>query len=196
MNSPLRPKQPRYWFRKPYADFVVRLRVPSGFLLLAGFAWLSRPSLLSMLIGLPISILGLWVRGWAAGHLAKDRQLATTGPYAYLRNPLYVGTLIVAAGFVIAARDMFLGIIFFFVFLLAYLPAIELEEQHLRKLFPAYNFYAARVNRLFPLSKWKASHARFSWSLYLSNREYKALFGFVFATAWLMLKFWRPWRVR
>jgi protein-S-isoprenylcysteine O-methyltransferase Ste14 len=144
-----------------------------------------------MLIGLPISIIGLWLRAWATGHLMKDRQLATTGPYAYIRNPLYVGTLIVAAGIVIAARDMLLGIVFLFVFLLAYLPAIELEEQHLRDIFPAYDAYAARVNRLFPLSKWKGSEVRFSWSLYMSNKEYKALLGFLLATAWLLVRLWR-----
>ncbi|MBV9303461.1 MAG: isoprenylcysteine carboxylmethyltransferase family protein [Acidobacteriaceae bacterium] len=195
MSGPFPTKQPRYWFRKPYADFVARMRVPAGFLLLVAFAWLSRPSRVSLLVGLPLSMLGLWLRAWAAGHLAKDRQLATTGPYAYLRNPLYVGTLIVAAGIVIAARDMLLGVIFLFVFLLAYLPAIELEEQHLRSLFPAYDFYAARVNRLFPLSKWTGNHARFSWLFYINNKEYDALLGFALAVAWLLFKLWWPWRL-
>jgi protein-S-isoprenylcysteine O-methyltransferase Ste14 len=139
-----------------------------------------------MLIGLPISVLGLWLRAWATGHLAKDQQLARTGPYAYIRNPLYTGTLIVGAGILIAARDALLGIIFILAFSLIYLPVIELEEQHLREIFPAYATYAAQVNRFFPVNKCDAGQARFSWSLYFRNEEYKALIGFLLATAWLV----------
>jgi protein-S-isoprenylcysteine O-methyltransferase Ste14 len=129
---------PRYWFRKSYADFVARLRVPSGFLLVAAFAYFSAPDTRSLVIGIPVSILGLMLRTWAAGHLAKNERLATGGPYAYLRNPLYMGTLLVAAGLVIASRQPLLAIIFAAVFVLVYLPVIELEEQHLRELFPDY----------------------------------------------------------
>jgi protein-S-isoprenylcysteine O-methyltransferase Ste14 len=191
VSSPIQRKTPRYGFPKPYADFVARVRVPSGFLLLVAFAWLSNPSRLSMLIGLPISLLGLWLRTWATGHLAKDQQLASTGPYAYIRNPLYAGTLIVAAGILIAARDALLGIIFILAFSLIYLPVIELEEQHLREIFPDYATYAAEVNRFFPVRKWMGSRRRFSWSLYLRNEEYKALLGFLLASAWLVWKCWR-----
>ena len=190
MSTPIQQKTPQYWFPKPYADLVARVRVPSGFFLLVAFAWLSHPSRLSMLIGLPISVLGLALRAWATGHLAKDQQLASTGPYAYIRNPLYAGTLIVAAGILIAARDALLGIIFILVFLLIYVPVIELEEQHLREIFPAYATYAAEVHRFFPLSKWKDARVPFSWSLYLRNEEYKALLGFLLATAWLTWKSW------
>ena len=95
---------PRYWFPKPYADLVARFRVPCGFMLVAVFVWLARPTSVSLITGLPISVLGLLLRGWAAGHLAKNERLAMTGPYAYVRNPLYLGTLLVAAGLVISAR--------------------------------------------------------------------------------------------
>ncbi|MGI9075002.1 MAG: methyltransferase family protein [Bryobacteraceae bacterium] len=195
MSSPIQQKPPRYSFPKPYADFVARVRVPSGFLLLVVFAWLSHPSRLSMLIGLPVSLLGLWLRAWASGHLAKDQQLAISGPYAYIRNPLYTGSLIVAVGILIAARDALLGIIFILAFSLIYLPVIELEEQHLRKIFPLYLAYAAEVNRFFPGSKWTGPQRRFSWSLYLRNEEYKALLGFLLATAWLVWKCWRSGRL-
>jgi protein-S-isoprenylcysteine O-methyltransferase Ste14 len=93
----------RYRFPKAYADVVARLRVPSGFLLVAAFAYLATPSAQSLLYGVPVSIAGLLLRGWAAGHLAKNENLATGGPYAYVRNPLYLGTLLVAAGLVIAS---------------------------------------------------------------------------------------------
>jgi protein-S-isoprenylcysteine O-methyltransferase Ste14 len=179
---------PHYWFPKRYADFVQRLRVPCGFLLLITFAWLSRPSSVSLAIGIPISCFGLVLRAWAAGHLAKDQQLASSGPYAYLRNPLYAGTLIVAAGIVIASRDVWLSTIFAAVFLFVYLPTIELEEQHLRGKFPAYAEYAHQVPRLIPLRRSHGDPRRFSWALYRRNEEYKALLGFAVAVVWLL---WR-----
>ena len=82
-------------FPKPYADAVARLRVPSGFLIVIVFGWFSQPTPQSMAIGIPVSLLGLALRAWAAGCLAKNQQLATGGPYAYTRNPLYIG---IAAG--------------------------------------------------------------------------------------------------
>jgi protein-S-isoprenylcysteine O-methyltransferase Ste14 len=183
--------QVRYWFPKRYADTVAKLRVPCGFLLLVTFALLSRPDALSLSIGFPVSLLGLSLRGWAAGHLAKNERLATSGPYAYIRNPLYAGTLIVAAGIVIAARDLLLAVIFAAVFLLVYLPVIELEEQHLRKLFPEYSGYASRIHRLLPLARWNTAANYFSWRLYRKNEEYKALIGFLIAVAWLLYVFAR-----
>lgn len=183
----------RYWFPKPYADFVAKLRVPFGFLLLVMFACLSQPTLFSIAIGLPISCLGLLLRGWAAGHLAKNQQLAISGPYAYIRNPLYAGTLVAAAGIVIACRNWWLAGVFAAVFLLAYLPVIELEEQHLRNLFSEYGAYARRVHRLLPVHHWPGGTQRFSWPLYRRNEEYKAVIGFLVAVLWLLVK-WRFWR--
>lgn len=188
MNSSSVSRPPRYWFPKAYADFVQRLRVLCGFILLITFAWFSQPSPASMLAGLPVAVLGLLLRGWAAGHLAKDRSLATSGPYAYMRNPLYAGTLITAAGMVIAARSLWLAVIFAAVFLLVYLPAIELEEQHLRAIFPDYEAYANRVRRFVPVSRWREQRGQFSWALYKRNQEYKALAGFLIAVAWLSWK--------
>lgn len=182
----------KYWFPKVYADVVARLRVPTGFLLLVAFAWLSAPSVKSMSIGLPISILGLLLRGWATGHLAKNQQLATAGPYAYIRNPLYVGTLIVAAGIVIASASGWLAVVFALVFSLVYLPVIELEEQHLRKIFPNYAEYAMHVHRLLPVSRLRGGGGAFCWSLYRRNEEYQALIGFLLAAGWLVAKWlWR-----
>ena len=177
-------------FPKPYADFVQRLRVPCGFLLLITFAWLSGPSRLSMFIGIPVSILGLVLRGWASGHLAKDQQLATSGPYSYIRNPLYAGTLIVAFGIVIASRNIWLGLIFAVAFSLIYLPAVELEEQHLNEIFPNYAAYANQIRRFLPVNHVSGSNRRFSWALYCRNEEYKATLGFLIALGWL---FWRCW---
>ena len=184
----------QYWFAKPYADFVARLRVPSGFILLGAFAWLSRPNGASMALGLPVSAFGMLLRGWAAGHLAKNERLATSGPYAYLRNPLYVGTLLVAFGIVIASRSLLLAFLFAAVFVLVYLPVVELEEQHLRNIFPDYARYAAQVRRFVPGKRYQAGGASFCWRLYLKNEEFKALGGFLLAVVWLLFKvYWiRP----
>ncbi|HEX7363522.1 MAG TPA: isoprenylcysteine carboxylmethyltransferase family protein [Bryobacteraceae bacterium] len=183
----------QYRFAKPYADFVARLRVPCGFLLLVTFAWLSRPNAESMSIGLSIAVPGLLLRGWAAGHLAKNEALATGGPYAYVRNPLYAGTLVVALGIVIACRSIPLAIVFVAVFALVYFPVIELEEQHLRDIFPAYSGYASRVRRFWPRFGRKAVTGRFRWKLYFKNEEYKALAGFALAVVWLTAKrLWLP----
>jgi protein-S-isoprenylcysteine O-methyltransferase Ste14 len=177
-------------FPKPYADLVARLRVPSGFLIVIVFAVFSHHTARSLEIGLPVSILGLGLRAWAAGSLAKNRQLATSGPYAYVRNPLYDGTLLVAAGLAVACRSLGLGALFAAVFLLIYLPVIQLEEQHLRGLFPEYAAYAAEVPALFPrLTPWPKKNSNpFRVSLYLLNKEYQAGVGLIAGMLFLVWK--------
>ena len=175
-------------FPKPYADAVAKLRVPSGFVLVAAFAWLAAPDLQSLKIGVPVSIAGLLLRGWAAGHLAKNRELATGGPYAYVRNPLYVGTLLVAAGLVIATRRVELAILFGGVFAFVYLPVIQNEEQHLRSLFPSYSDYARQVPALVPYKAPRPSSTRFRPELYMRNQEYQALLGYLAGLAYLVWK--------
>lgn len=177
-------------FPKPYADFVARLRVPSGFLIVAAFAWFSHPSALSLAAGLPVSIAGLALRAWAAGCLAKNQQLATGGPYAYTRNPLYIGTLLVAAGLAMASRSVGLGVLFGAVFLLIYLPVIQLEEQHLRRLFPDYATYAAEVPALWPRVRpfSKRNRNPFRVDLYLKNQEYQAGAGLAAGMLFLLWK--------
>lgn len=173
-------------FPKRYADQVARLRVPGGFVLVAAFAWFARPSPTSLAWGIPMSIFGLAIRAWAAGHLAKNQELAQSGPYALTRNPLYMGTLLVGLGLVIAARSIWLGMVFAAVFLLIYLPVIELEEQHLQSLFPGYATYASQVPALWPKLAAPAGH--FEARLYWKNQEYHALLGFLAGLAWLI---WR-----
>jgi protein-S-isoprenylcysteine O-methyltransferase Ste14 len=175
-------------FPKRYADAVARLRVPCGFLLAGAFLWFSNPSAASLAIGLPISALGLAVRAWAAGHLEKNLTLARSGPYARVRNPLYIGTLTVAAGLAIAARGWTLGLLFATVFLLVYLPVVELEEQHLRRLFPDFEQYALRVPRLVPRLGHVPIGKAFRWSLYRRNREYEALAGLLAGAVVLVWK--------
>ena len=156
--------------------------------MVAAFAWFSRPDFLSLAVGLPLSACGLALRAWAAGHLAKDQRLATSGPYAFTRNPLYLGTLITALGLAAAGRSIGLAVLFAALFALVYLPAIELEEQHLAEILPGYAEFAARVPLLFP--RWPATFGpeRFSSALYKKNREYQALLGWLIGVAWLVIR--------
>jgi protein-S-isoprenylcysteine O-methyltransferase Ste14 len=175
-------------FPKPYADTVAKLRVPCGFVLLAAFLWLSAPTPGSLAFGLPISLLGIALRGWAAGHLEKNAALTESGPYAWVRNPLYLGTLITAAGLVIASLRWELGVLSAAVFLLVYLPVVELEEEYLAKLFPGFPDYASRVNKLMPRPPEKRGAKTFRFRLYRHNREYEAGLAFLIGVA---LLFWK-----
>jgi protein-S-isoprenylcysteine O-methyltransferase Ste14 len=179
-----------FQFPKHYADRVARARVPSGFLIVFLFGWLAHPSVRSLAIGLPLSMLGLGLRAWAAGCLYKDRELATGGPYAYTRNPLYLGTLVVAAGLVAAARNPWLAAVCTLVFLLVYLPVIQLEQQHLRRLFPEYASYAQEVPALAPrfTPVVRKDAPAFRWAQYLRNREYQAGLGWLAGAAFLAWK--------
>jgi protein-S-isoprenylcysteine O-methyltransferase Ste14 len=177
-------------FPKPYADAVARLRVPSGFLIVAVFAWFSQPTARSLEWGLPVSLLGLALRAWAAGCLAKNRQLATGGPYAYTRNPLYLGTLLVAAGLAVASRSLGLGVLFAAVFVLVYLPVIQNEEEYLDVLFRDHAGYAAAVPLLLPrLTPYPRRISNpFRFALYLTNQEYNAGAGFAAGLLFLLWK--------
>ncbi len=176
------------WFPKAYADLVARLRVPFGFVMVAAFAWFSQPDARSLAWGLPVAVAGLALRAWSAGHLAKNQRLAMSGPYSHVRNPLYIGTMLVAAGLAVASWQWLLGVLFALVFALVYLPAIELEEQHLRKLFPEYEVYARRVPMLWPRLRGEDGGARFDPRLYWKNEEYQALAGFLVGAALLVWK--------
>lgn len=179
---------PRYFFPKPYADAVARMRVPSGFLLVATFGYLAEPSVQSLAFGVPLSLVGLALRAWAAGHLEKNQKLVSSGPYRYHRNPLYFGTLLTAMGLAVAAARWELALLFLAVFLLVYLPVMELEEQHLRSLFPDYAAYADRVPLLVPRFPGVPNRQGFRWWLYKKNREYQALLGFLAGLAFLVWK--------
>ena len=174
-----------------YAKLAARLRVPSGFLVAVLFIAGSRPRPASLAAGLPLALAGLLLRAWAAGHLAKNERLTTSGPFAYTRNPLYIGTLTVAAGFALAAWNPWLAVLFAAYFAFVYLPVIGEEESHLRKLFPEYAAYAARVPRLWPrFSSASGGGNRFEWPLYRRNQEYQALAGYLAGAALLAIKLW------
>lgn len=178
----------RYWFPKHYADVVQRLRVPLGFVMLALFAYAAAPTRVSLWMGLPVALFGVWIRAWAAGHLEKNQKLTTSGPYRWVRNPLYVGTFLAAMGFGIAANQWWLPVLFGIVFVLVYLPAIELEEQKLRELFEDFDAYAASVPLVVPRGPKIDSPGLFRWGRYLKNEEYNALAGCAVGALYLAWK--------
>lgn len=169
--------------------FARRIRVPLGFAFAAVYVWLARPQWWSLLAGAGVVALGLWLRALAAGHVRKSVEITTSGPYAYTRNPLYLGSVIVAAGFALASRNMWVALLLAVLFAAIYYPVIRWEENYLRTNFPEFAAYSARVPRLFP--KWPGEKARanaFSRELYMKHREYDALIGSAAMLAALAIK--------
>jgi protein-S-isoprenylcysteine O-methyltransferase Ste14 len=166
-----------------------RIRVPLGFVFTVVYLWLATPTSASMLIGSALIVPGLVIRALASGHVRKNEQLTTTGPYAYIRNPLYLGSLILAVGFAISARNFWIGAGLIVIFLAIYLPVIRGEEVFLREHFAEFADYARQVPRLLPrLSCFSHTRASFSWNLYWQHREYNATLGSALIMAALMAK--------
>jgi protein-S-isoprenylcysteine O-methyltransferase Ste14 len=144
---------------------------------------------LSIVIGSSVAIAGLCVRALASGHVEKNEVLATSGPYAHTRNPLYLGSIILAIGFLIAAKSWWLPLIAAAMLLAIYVPVIRSEEVFLRTRFPEFDDYAAQVPRLFPrVRSYQRRPGSFSWHLYWKHREYNAALGTVFMIAVLIAK--------
>lgn len=176
-----------------HGTLLQRFRVPLGFLFAAIFLFFAHPTFLTLAIGAVISISGLLIRAWASGHIRKNQNLAISGPYAYTRNPLYVGSFIMGVGFTIASGVWWLAILFALLFLGIYLPVMRVEAQELTAIFgESFEKYAQKVPLFIPrLSKYKdeTSGAKsFELDLYLRYREYQAALGVVFALGILALK--------
>ena len=157
-----------------------RIRVPLGFVFAAIFLALAHPSAESLLVSLLLVLPGLWLRGYAAGYVKKNRELTQTGPYAYTRNPLYLGSMLLAFGFAGASQSLPLIVLLAALFFAIYLPTIRSEEQFLRATFPGFDAYAQSVPRLFPRitpAHTTAARGSFSRELYLRHREYNGSIG-------------------
>src|ERR1700736_7023633 len=159
-----------------------RIRVPLGFLFAVLYLWLARPTWRSMAAGGIVILSGLLIRAFASGHVSKNVALATSGPYFYTRNPLYLGSLLMGIGFAIAARSWWVGVGLIIMFFAIYLPVMRNEEAFLRQRFPEFDEYSRRVPRLFPRlvpapNAGNEVSPGFSLNLYLKHREYNALLG-------------------
>ncbi len=173
-----------------YGTLIQRFRVPLGFVFAVIFLVFADPALLTLIIGGIISFLGLLIRGWASGHIRKNKTLAISGPYAYTRNPLYVGSFIMGLGFTIASGVWWLAILFAILFLGIYLPVMRVEEKELIEIFgESFEVYSKKVPLFIPrLTAWRdknSSTNKFEKELYLKYREYRAALGVGFA--WLVL---------
>jgi len=167
-----------------WSQIARRIRVPLGFLFAVLYFWLARPSWRSLMVGAAVVAPGLLIRALASGHVRKNEALATSGPYAYTRNPLYLGSLVMGVGFCVAARSWWVGVVLVVMFLAIYLPVIRDEEAFLRRTFPEFEEYARRVPRMLPRltaqsGEGNEGSAGFSLELYLKHREYNALLGAV-----------------
>jgi protein-S-isoprenylcysteine O-methyltransferase Ste14 len=171
-----------------------RIRVPLGFAFAALYFCMAKPTAESILLGAALVIPGLVIRALASGQLQKNEQLATGGLYAYTRNPLYLGSLILAIGFALASRSWWIVAGIVLLFFAIYLPVIRAEEAFLRERFPQFEDYARQVPRLFPrVSASGKNSGAFSWELYRKHREYNAALGSAGMLATLVAKmlFWQ-----
>ena len=180
-----------------------RIRVPLGFVTAALYLfelWRRAPLPAAVAWSLGLVLPGLWLRGYAAGYVKKNRELTMTGPYSYTRNPLYLGSMLIAAGFAVALLSWPVALVLALGFSVIYIPVIASEERFLRATFPGFDAYCRRVPRLIPrLIPASTSDVQsgpgtgagaFSFSLYLKHREYNA--GIGAALHYISLLFLRP----
>ena len=176
-----------------------RIRVPLGFLTAALYLfelWRRAPQPAAVAWSLVLVFPGIWLRGYAAGYVKKNRELTATGPYAYTRNPLYLGSMLIAAGFAVALLSWPVALILTLGFAVIYVPVIASEERFLRATFPGFDDYCRQVPRLIPRltparqTGVQQGSGAFSLELYLKHREYNA--GIGAALLYLSLLFLRP----
>jgi protein-S-isoprenylcysteine O-methyltransferase Ste14 len=177
-----------------------RIRVPMGFLFTAVFLWhlyYVPPTYRSLVLSLLLVVPGGMLRAYASGYVKKNAELATTGPYAYTRNPLYLGSMLMAFGFAGASRSLLIVALLAILFAIIYIPTILSEEAYLRTAFPEFSAYAQRVHRLIPriLPRKKIAPAptpvtagSFSAALYAQHREYNSALGAIAVYAALLLR--------
>jgi protein-S-isoprenylcysteine O-methyltransferase Ste14 len=178
-------------------DFFSRWRVRIGYFLAVVVLFLARPTPRAILLGAAVGAIGLAVRAHAAGYLHKQEVLTTTGPYAYTRNPLYLGSSILAAGAAVAMRSWLAAALILVYFAVVYTLVMRREETELRgKHGAALDAYAAAVPlffpRLTPRSLPGGVSGAFSWLQYKRNHEYEAPVGFLLFLI-LLAVIWR-WR--
>jgi protein-S-isoprenylcysteine O-methyltransferase Ste14 len=178
-------------------SFFVRWRVRLGYPLAIAVLYFSRPTPRSILLGALAGIIGLWIRAFAAGYLHKQEILTVTGPYAYTRNPLYLGSAILALGAGIATRSWISFLVLIVYFAVFYSMVMKREANELRLRYGTYfEDYARAVPLFIPrLTAAKLpgdSAGSFSFAQYKKNHEWQAAVGFLF----LLLVLSVIWRLR
>ncbi|MBO0857424.1 MAG: isoprenylcysteine carboxylmethyltransferase family protein [Chloracidobacterium sp.] len=174
-----------------YKALIQRLRVPIGFITAILFIFFSRPTWLSLSVGVPIAFCGAIIRAWASGHLWKNSELAVSGPYAFTRNPLYFGSFVMATGCAVCGGSLWLSIWLTALFLAVYTPVMQAEAAQMRNLFTGdYENWAANVPLFIPrVTPYRNGRIRrFDPRQYLRHREYRAAIGLVIVICVLSLK--------
>jgi protein-S-isoprenylcysteine O-methyltransferase Ste14 len=172
-----------------------KLRVPVGTVLGILFLLLMHPSARSLLVGAAITLPGCLLRLWAAGHLVKGRVLTQSGPYAFTRNPLYLGSFFMALGIIIAGQGYWLLPAFALFFAVVYFPVMKAEEQELLGGYgERFTEYSQRVPLFLPAFQTAGFRSStFQWERVVRNREHRNLAGLAVAEAILLLQFlFRP----
>jgi len=183
-NQPQRDQPQQDWISR-WQRVARRIRVPLGFAVAALYVfelWQKAPEPAAVAWSLALVIPGLWLRGYAAGYVKKNQELTTTGPYAHVRNPLYLGSILMAAGFAVALESWVVGVALGVMFVAIYVPVIASEERFLRATFAGFDDYCSRVPRLIPRltaarTPGDDGQGRFFLPLYLKHREYNSLLG-------------------
>ncbi|HEX5483176.1 MAG TPA: isoprenylcysteine carboxylmethyltransferase family protein [Terriglobia bacterium] len=176
--------------KRKYGDWAARWRVPLSFAFAVAYVVLSQPGRPLLVAGAIIALAGLLLRGWAAGSVDKNESLATSGPFSYTRNPLYLGSFILGVGFMIAGGSWALGIAFVALFIFIYSPVMRREAEFLRQKFGfIYEDYARLVPAFFPVLRPKRYRpSDFRWARYQKNREYEAAGGYAAILIFLVIK--------
>jgi len=167
-----------------------KTRVPVGTVLGIVFLILMHPSTRSLWIGGAIAFCGALLRLWAAGHIEKGKVLTKGGPYAFTRNPLYLGSFFMALGIILAGQGYWLLLAFGVFFAVFYYPVMKAEEQELLLGYgEQFLDYSARVPLFFPrFRKFSEASSKFLWSRAIRNREHHTLSGLILAVALLILR--------
>ena len=174
-----------------YAAWATRWRVPLGFLLGVAYLLFSRPTWKLLLAGGAVAAAGVALRAFAAGHLVKNQSLAMSGPYAYTRNPLYLGSALMGAGFALAGGNWILALACVILFAAIYWPVVRREEEYLRREFgEVYDQYAQLVPLFLPRFRRPAGGEKFRWKQYQKNHEYEALLGYLAVMIFLAIRIW------
>ena len=173
-----------------FSRLLQRIRVTAGYVFAVLFIVFCRPNRELLAAGAAVAFLGLLLRGWACGHLRKISELDTSGPYAYTRNPLYLGSFLVTVGFAVSSGVWWLALLSIIFFLGIYLPVMNVEKNELEEtLGDDYRVYAAGVPVFVPrLTAWGHSERRFDFQLYLKHGEYFAAIGVALTLAILVVK--------
>jgi hypothetical protein len=168
-----------------------------GFVVALFYLLTAHPSIHSVLWSLLGTVPGLALRAYASGYVTKNTELTTTGPYAFTRNPLYLGSMLIAFGFAVAAHSWWTALALAILFTLIYWPTIRSEEEFLRGHFSDFAEYCRRVPRLIPrltpaavitTSEEQPTRSGFSGALYRKHREYNAILGSLSIYAVLLLR--------